>query len=188
MTTCCYAFEIPDLSRPIPEDVRTDMSPSGELVAFIPPLLDPDGLVGRRIDDMSCNAGTYGMGGPGFFALDLGGEWLVICLWGAASWMTCQDRLIEDFHYDTADRPMPWIDPGTGDNLLRERLIGHAIESVQVERQSLRIALSGGYDLTIAADPATRPVFACNKQPRAVAPDDDLRRAVFLSPTIELWV
>ena len=40
----------------------------------------------------------------------------------------------------------------------------------------------------IDADPATRPVFAGNKHPRAFAPDDDLRRAVFLSPTTELWV
>lgn len=186
MPTCVYQFQIPDLTRPIPN--ATGLSPSGELIPFNPAQLDPARIVGRRIDDLITNAGTYGMGGPGFFGLNLGGEWVIIALWGAASWMTCQDRFIEDFHYDTASRPLPWIDPETGDNLLRERLIGHAIAGIDIARDALLITMSGGYDLTIAGDPATRPIFAGNKQPRVFTSEDDLRRAVFLSPTTELWV
>lgn len=186
MTTCVYRFQIPDLAHPIAN--ATPLSPAGELLPFTPEPLDPTQVIGRRIDDVVANAGTYGMGGPGFFAVQLGQHWLVIALWGAAAWMTSQGRLIEDLFHQDAGRPLPWIDPDTGDNLLRERVIGHAIETIDIARDALRMGLTGGYDLTIAADPATRPVFAGNKQPRAFAPDDDLRRAVFLSPTIELWV
>lgn len=127
------------------------------------------------------------MGGPGFLALELEEAWLVVALWGAASWTTCQGRLVEDMFWKDEGRPRPWIDEESGD-ALGPKIVGQIVKSVDVTRTSLRIALSGGYDLTIAEDPATRPIFAGNKQPRAFAPDDDLSRAVFLSPTIELWV
>lgn len=186
MTTCVYSFKIPDLSRPI--SGATETSPSGELVPFHPAPLDPQSLIGRRISEVATNAGTYGMGGPGFFALRLDGDWLVIALWGAASWMTCQDRLIDDLFFDDASRPAPWTNTVDSITPIVHALNDRTIESATVTHDAMRITLSGGYDLTIDADPATRPVFVGNGLPRAFTPDDDLRRAVFLSPTIELWV
>ncbi|MEQ1783713.1 MAG: hypothetical protein ABMA14_20340 [Hyphomonadaceae bacterium] len=190
MTTCVYTFEIPDLSRPIAN--ATEMSPSGELAPFSPEPLDPDKIVGRRILGVIANAGTYGMGGPGFFALkldpNLGADWLVIALWGAASWMTCQGRLVEDLHFDVAGRPQPWMSDTVGIGALEMVLAGKRIESVSVAPRAMRIGISRGLDLTIADDVTARPVFGGNGLPRAFTPDDDLRRAVFLSPTIELWV
>ena len=185
MATLVYAFEIPDRSRPIAN--ATEMSPSGELMPFHPAPLDPAQVIGRCISNVVTNAGTYGMGGPGFFALRLGGDWLVIALWGAAAWMTCQDRLVEDYFFNDEGRPAPWTNELDSMDPIHD-LAGKLIESIAVTRDALRIGISGGYDLTIDADPATRPVFAGNKHPRAFAPDDDLRRAVFLSPTTELWV
>ncbi len=184
MTTCVYEFQIPDLSRPVAG--AGPLSPSGELVAFHPPPLHAAGIVGRRIDELTPRAGTYGMGGPGFFALRLGADWLIVALWGAASWMTCKDRLIEDMFHDTENRSAPWIDDARDE--LSPVLVGQAITAIDVQRASLRISFAGGHDLTISADPATRPAFAGNGQRRAFASDDDLRRAVFLSPTTELWV
>lgn len=186
MAICVYTFEIPDLSRPIAN--ATEMSPSGELIPFHPAPLDPALVIGRHISDVAINAGTYGMGGPGFFALRLGREWLVIALWGAASWMTCQGRLIDDLFSDTESRGAPWIVGGDGIEPIVYELNNKIIEQITIERDSLRILISDGYDLTIDPDPATRPVFAGNKQPRAFAPEDDLRCAIFLSPTLELWV
>lgn len=185
MATCYYTFEIPDLSRPITGG--TAMSPSGALMPFIPRPLEAERLVGRRIDDVTINAGTYGMGGPGFLGLKLGADWLVVALWGAASWTTCQGRLVEDLFHADAGRPEPWT-PETGSpDILNAALVGQTIEAVDIRQHALCIAISGGFDLTIAEDPAARPVFAGNGEPRAFAPDDDLRRAVFLSPTVELW-
>jgi hypothetical protein len=186
MTTCVYTFEIPDLSRPIAN--ATDMSPSGELMPFHPAPLDPAQVIGRRIDDVAINAGTYGMGGPGFFALRLSGDWLVIAIWGAASWMTCQGRLIDDLFFDTGNRGTPWIVGGDSIEPICYALNGQTVDSITLTRDAMHIAISDGLDLTIDADPAKRPVFAGNGRPRAFAPDDDLRRAVFLSPTTELWV
>lgn len=184
MTTCIYQFQIPDPRRPIPN--ASAMAPSGALAPFHPPLLQRAQIAGRRIDQLTTRAGTYGMGGPGFFALRLGVDWLVIALWGAATWMTCRNRLIEDMFHDTANRPAPWIDDPRDD--LSPALVGQTVTDIDVGPASLRIDISGGHDLTIAADPAARPVFAGDKQPRAFAYDDDLRRAVFLSPTTELWI
>jgi hypothetical protein len=190
MTTCSYTFEIPDLSRPIVN--ATEMSPSGELIPFTPDPLDPDSIIGRQIVGVTASAGTYGMGGPGFFGLNLrtekpGEEWLLIALWGAASWMTCQGRLVEDLHFDTAGRPQPWMSDTVGIDALEMVLLGQRIESLTVTPRAMRIDISRKLDLTIAEDARDRPVFAGNGEPRAFGPDDDLRRAVFLSPTVELW-
>lgn len=186
MKTCYDTFNIPDLSRPIAN--AKEMSPSGELVPFTPKPLDPGAVIGRQIIGVTANAGTYGMGGPGFFALNLGADWLVIALWGAASWMTCQGRLVEDLHFEVAGRPQPWMSDTVGASALDMVLAGKQIGSLAITPRAMRIGISRGLDLTIAEDPAARPVFAGNGQPRAFAPEDDLRRAVFLSPTIELWV
>lgn len=186
MTTLVSKFQIPDPARPIPEAERSVMGPSAHLKPFYPTLLEPRSIAGRRIDDVTTSAGTYGMGGPGFFALLLGKDWLVISLWGAAAWMTCDSRLIEDLFHKDASRPEPWI--GRGIDAFQDHIVGRTIEDIDIAPASLRIALSGGADLAIDADPLTRPLFAGNLQPRAFTADDDLRRAVFLAPTTELWV
>lgn len=185
MPTLIYKFEIPDVTRPIPEAERGATGPSAHLVPFSPEPFDPSGVIGRRIDDVTTSAGTYGMGGPGFFALLLGDQWLVIALWGAAAWTTCDGRLIEDLFHDTAGRPEPWLANGIDE--FQQYIVGRRIEAIDIAPKSLRIGIAGGADLTISADPTARPVFAGNGQPRTLALDDDLRRAVFLSPTTELW-
>jgi hypothetical protein len=186
MATLSYRFEIPDLARPIPEAERGAAGPSAHLIPFDPEPLDPPEVIGRRIDDVTTSAGTYGMGGPGFFALLLGKDWLVIALWGAASWMTCEGRLIEDLFRDTANRPKPWLASGIDD--FQTHIVGRTIDRIDIAPRSLRITLSGGADLTLSSDPAARPAFAGNGQPRVLGPGDDLRAAVFLSPTTELWM
>lgn len=58
-------------------------------------------VVGRRVLQWSSHRGTYGMGGPGFFGLELEAkddhpqEWLVLTIWGAASWLLLDGRWIE---------------------------------------------------------------------------------------------
>lgn len=183
MATLHYTFEIPDPSRPIAD---SGIGPSGELIPFVPEPLDAASVVGRRIDDVSCSVGTYGMGGAGFFGLRLGSEWLVIAIWGAGAWMMAEGRLVEDIFFDTRGRARPWMDE-SGDELLL-RVARRTISGIQVERDAMRITLDDGFCLYIESDASSRPIFEGNKTPRAFGPDDDLRRAVFLSPTDELWV
>ncbi len=178
-------FQIPDPAQPKRD--RTGPAPSAPLVDFVPPPLNPAALHGRRIEALSENIGTYGMGGAGYFGLKLDtGDWFVIAVRGAASWMTANGRLIEDFFYQDDRRPRPWLTDD--DDELSPRILGHAIAAIEVQPHSLAIRLGDGFHLAISPDPATRPIFHGSKQPRAFEAADDLRRNVFLSPTDEIWV
>ncbi|MEA2574275.1 MAG: hypothetical protein QOH93_1573 [Chloroflexia bacterium] len=58
-------------------------------------------IVGRRIVTWKNYLGSYGMGGPGFFGLELAAkgryprEWLVLTLWGAGGWLLLDGHWIE---------------------------------------------------------------------------------------------
>lgn len=176
-------FEIPDPA--LPKREREGSAPSQPLVPFHPALL-PD-VVGRRVEAASIYAGTYGMGGAGFFGLKLdGGEWLVVALRGAASWMEAGGRLVEDFFWQDHRRTRPWITDDSDE--LGGRVTGRRIAWVSVTAHALRIELDDGFTLAIEEDASKRPIFEGSKEPRAFALDDDLRGNVFLAPTDEIWV
>lgn len=180
-----YKFMIPDPTRPIQAEPGQN-APSGELMEFEQQQLAPEKVIGRKIDQIDTLVGTYGTGGPGFFGLRLGEEWLVISIWGASEWITVDDRLVEDFFGAKYDRPLPWI--GDHGDELTEKLVGQEITSFRVEKLSLSIGLANGMTLEIAEDPDKRPVFEGDQEPRAFSDADDLRNGVFLSPTAELWI
>jgi hypothetical protein len=142
-------------------------------------------VVGRTVDEICTHVGTYGMGGPGFFGLRLGDEWLVIAIWGAASWVQVDGRIVEDVFWDTNGWPRPWI-TNEGDELSR-LLVGQHITSFELAEHSLTVGI-GGRTLSISESPEGRPMLEGSKEPRSFEPGDDLRKAVFLSPTIEIWV
>lgn len=188
MVTIFEKFEIPDPTRPIPEEER-GLGPSGELIDYFPEQLKPELIIGKKVDELCYQVGTYGMGGPGFFGLRISNNWLVVALWDAGSWMTAQGRCVQDIFYEDYDRPKPWfedVDPLV--DPLSDRVVGQRIHSVDIQRTSLEIIFADGFDLTISDDPSTRPIMQGSKQPKEFSEEDDLRRAVFLSPTTELWV
>lgn len=130
------------------------------------------------------------MGGPGFFGLRLGAEWLVIAIRGAADWMSAKGRQVGDpFHKDYG-RDRPWLadwDRKCPDQL-SAHLVGQTLVSIVVERHSLTILFENGFDLTIDKSYEQRPIFQGSREPRRFNADDDLRKAVFLAPTTEIWV
>lgn len=180
-----YEFEIPDPSQPGYQDASPP-GPSGPLVAFRPPALDPMEVVGRVVDAVNPYIGTYGMGGPGFFGIRLGKDWLTVAVWGAAAWMTAKGRLVEDLFYEEHGRERPWIVDGSKD--LSSQIVGQSLESIGIRRHSLKIVFANQFDLSIEETADRRPVFEGNGEPRAFADSEDLRRGVFLSPTAEIWV
>lgn len=184
MSSLRYEFQIPDPSRPLPGDLPP-WGPHCELIHFRPAPLTPERVVGRRVDEVCRHVGTYGMGGPGFFGLRLGDEWLVVAIWGADSWIEADGRIVANSHWDIQGTPRPWI-TRQGDELTG-RLVGQSVTSLHLAKRSLAIGV-GEVTLTVGESPAGRPIFPGNKQPRAFEDDDDLRRAVFLSPTAEIWV
>jgi hypothetical protein len=185
VTTIIYEYEIPDPDQPIPEEERR-LGPSGVLRPFAPPPVSPEQVIGRTAEEICANVGTYGMGGPGFFGLRMGSDWLVIAVWGAGDWMVAQGRYVKDMRYHERGRPRPWI-TAEGDELSAQ-LVGRKIRSIEVQPYSFRIVFDNGFDLAIEEAWDHRPVFEGNKKPRQFTADDDLRRAVFLSPTTEIWV
>ena len=184
MTSMRYRFQIPDPTKLLPGPVPP-WGPTCELVDFKPQTLTAEKLVGRTIDEICTIVGTYGMGGPGFFGLRLGDEWLVISIWGAASWVQVDGRIVQDVFWDKNGWPRPWI---TKDhNELDEVLVGQVITSFEVTKNSLTIGISGR-TLSITESPKSRPIHEGSKQPRSFEQGDDLRRVIFLAPTTELWI
>jgi hypothetical protein len=184
MTNLRYKFKIPDPTKPLLGDIPP-WGPFCELVEFKPPPLTADMVVGRTVEEICTFVGSYGMGGPGFFGLRLGSEWLVIAIWGAASWVHVDGRIVQDVFWDRNEWPLPWI-TREGNELSKE-LVGQPITSFKVAKHSLIIEISGR-TLSISESPEGRPIFEGSKQPRSFEQDDELTRAVFLSPTIEIWI
>src|SRR5215471_367815 len=186
-----YDYEIP-VDRPLPKSER-GLRPSGRLRPFAPPPISAEEVIGRTVGKICPYVGTYGMGGAGFFGLRLGSEWLVIAVCGAGEWMVSQGRCVEDSFHDNYGRPRPWIADWLADESdeLSAQLIGQRVRSIDVRRHSLRIVFKNEVDLTIEETSDHRPLFEGidgTKKPRQFTDDDDLRRAVFLAPTIEIWV
>jgi hypothetical protein len=101
-----------------------------------PPRLREVGLVrvlGRRVVAWGSNYGSYGMGGPGFFGMELEarepwpGEHLVLTLWAAAEWLIL----------DGPDES--WDD-------VSSRLVGGSIERFDISAASCRLQLRNGGD------------------------------------------
>lgn len=178
-------YEIPDPQRPILERDRK-LGPSAELIPFQPERLHASNVVGRKVDEIRTHLGTYGMGGPGFFGIRLGQEWLTIAIWGAGEWITVDGLLIQDIFFERFNRPEPWISK-TGDRL-SEVLLGTTITAIEVQPRSLAISFSNGMTMSIKEDASKRPIFEGTKQPRRFVEGDDLRDVVFLSPTAEIWI
>lgn len=204
-------LQIPDPARPIPPENR-GLGPSGALVDFAPTPISGGDVVGRRVDEVCDHVGTYGMGGPGFFGLRLGHQWLVVAVWGAGEWITAKGRRVEDHSHETDGRPRPWLDCSNeerGDDL-SPSLVGAQITRLAVGRHEMQMEFSNGFDLTITgAIPGAqvlreefrpslseavtgeelrrRASLPGALEPKQLGPEDDLREAVFLSPTTELW-
>jgi hypothetical protein len=188
MAHVIYDYEIP-VDQPLPKNER-GLRPSGRLQPFAPPPISAEQVIGRTVEEVCPYVGTYGMGGPGFFGLRLGPEWLVIAVWGAGEWMISQGRCVEESFHNNYGRPRPWLADwlaGESDEL-SVQLVGERIRSIDVRRHSLRIVFENEVDLTIEETSYHRPLFEGTKEPRQFSDDDDLRRAVFLAPTIEIWV
>lgn len=177
-----YKFEIPEVLGL----ERDDIAPSAPLKRFEPAPLSSADVVGKSIDQLAPHIGTYGMGGPGFFGFRLDQQWLVVAIWGAGDWVFANNRLVTDLFHAERGRPKPWI--GEHGDDLSPLVVGTTVESVHVERRSFELTTSGGVRFAITDSAEARPIFEGSKTPRTFAEDDDLRRAIFLSPTAEIWV
>ncbi|MFZ7091687.1 hypothetical protein [Primorskyibacter sp. 2E233] len=180
-------YMTPDLSRPLPEEQRNEIVGEYEMTPLNPAKISPKALIGRRVETVMTNLGSYGMGGYGFFGLSLGEDWLVIPLVGAAEWIELDGRILQDPQAEGAGGKTAWI-VGGDESALTDRLTGALIRSVDLRRHGLTMSFGNGAVLHIDENPKTRPVQAGSGQLRAFLEHDDLASAVFLSPSAEIYV
>lgn len=178
-------FQIP-AGQQIPDEEQGDFGPSAELVDFKPIPVRENDLVGRRVDEVTPNAGTYGMGGPGFFGIRLGEQWLIVSIWGAGEWMNFDGRRVMDSHHERNGTPVPWI--STKGDELSPLLVGRKVTSLSITKTTMALGFGDDVFLRIEEESTSRPIFEGTKRARAFEETDDLRRAVFLSSTPEIWV
>jgi hypothetical protein len=185
-TMRAYTYEIPDPDNLFPPVEKPSRQPSGPLIPFEPPQLVTSSVLGREIEKWTPNAGTYGMGGPGFLGFRFDTEWLIVAIWGAGRWFRLEGRLLADFDAERSGRPAPW-DPQYGPND-GTPFTGKKFVEFNLERNSIRAKLNDGRVLELSSNSSDRPPFAGNGKPRLIEKDDDLRRVAFLCPTNELWI
>ena len=179
-------FEVPDLSRPLPEGARRSLG-DYELVPLDPVPVREAELKGRPLDEIRLRTGGFGMGGFGFVGLRMGEQWLIVPLFEAAQWMALDGRLLEDPGHAEAGRPAPWVAGDPEGQAVADRLVGQRIKAARLRRDAMRLDFDNGAVLAIDPDPARRPRMEHGGHARAFLPQDDLSAALFFSPSPNLY-
>jgi hypothetical protein len=160
----------------------------------------PESVEGRVVLAVTYIAGTYGMGGPGFFGLrldkkdDCPEEWLLCTLWNADNWMLVNGRCLaahpeqqEEFKpltgsvYKRNDCGGLHATGQTWDEF-SPLVLGHKIRRFQCEKHCCELVI-GETRLEIVEDPKARPILFGSKKPRQLAWNQDLREAWVLAKT-----
>lgn len=136
----------------------------------------------KKICEVSNELGTYGMGGCGFFGLRLGDKWPVISIFRAQEWFTVDNDTLGNLTYVQIN----------GDEIqvvdkLSEQIVGAQIVEFRLCAKSLFIKFNNGMVIAIEEDSSDRANFFGTGKSRSFLPEDDIRKAVFLSPTSEIW-
>lgn len=151
---------------------------------IIPPTIKKTGInriLGRKVLDVAQYLGSYGMGGPGFFGIQMEKskkhpeEWLVLRLWGAADWLHFNGRIMEC----SPKQEKKWKPFGTGN--VRIILFGNSIKSATINTKSCIFRFLNGHTLELKKNPKSRPVYGGSGGIRAFYKNDDLRQAWILT-------
>ena len=182
MSLSKYEFKIPDKSKPIKRKDHVKCGPWFELVDFTPDVVNAEELIGRKVHEISRYVGTYGMGGPGFFGFRLDSEWLVIAIWGAATWIQFNGRIIEE--------PANVIRPRFSSGREEFAPYGDAreIQMLTITRFSFEISIGQDYRYSLSEPSEDRSESMGAGRQTLFEMNVDLRKSVFLSPTGEIWI
>ena len=144
--------------------------------------IDFDSLIGRKVIQFSPYCGTYGQGGPGFvgFKLEAPEEWLILCLWGAACWLTVNEHWLEA-HPNQYDIQRPLVSNFSGQKWdeFGPQVVGATIRRFDVFEKSCVIDI-GEANIVLSEDPTGRPPYPAGEL-RKLMPGDDLRQAWILA-------
>lgn len=181
-----FQYQIPDPKNLYPAVEDSTRKAPGPLVSFHPESLNPELVLMKEIIEWTDHAGSYGMGGPGFLGFCFGKDWMIVAIWGAASWFRFDGRMLVDRSAEKQGRPEPWITnkaPSDGSPFK-----GLMIAKIEVQRDSMTATFNDGRLLRISPDAMDRPNHEGSGEARRFDPDDDLRKIVFLSPTASIFI
>lgn len=155
--------------------------------------LGSERALNRKILSWMNHDGTYGMGGPGFFSLELEKtetfpkEKLTLCLWGACEWLLLDGRWMES-HPNQYEKQKPLL--GNVDNVswdeVTPRLSGQQIVSLVAEGRKFEMRLSNGSEIAFPDDPEKVPLYGGSMKPHVWSDSDDWRDA-WVYATGLLW-
>jgi hypothetical protein len=146
---------------------------------------------GAIVKRTSAYLGSYGMGGPGFIGLRLRlprghRVWVVFTVWSAAGWLTIGDDLLAEGYFPDEQQDLV----GTRRFRPLSDLVGSALMGVRLEHDLAELTFSGAPDslvLRLRRDSTSLPVHRGSKQPKVLAPSQDLRDAIIVSRRGSLW-
>lgn len=146
--------------------------------------IDWGSVVGRQVVDFSSSCGSYGMGGPGFVGFKLKetegrpDEWLILCLWGAAYWLTVNDRWLEaspDLYYE--QKPLISNHTGQAWDEFTPLVVGSTVMEAVIGKSSFEIRI-GEAHIVLSENPSDR---LPGSGPRELMTTTDLRNAWILA-------
>lgn len=139
-------------------------------------------IIGRRIIRWGYR-GSYGMGGPGFFGLELAAkgryprEWLVLTLWGAGEWLLLDGEWVEA-HPNQYHIRRPLYSNCGGDEVwddLAGKVAGAEIIEANITDVSSKLVLLRGVEqhiLELPEDTTRLPVWGGSLEPKKWHPDE----------------
>jgi hypothetical protein len=142
-------------------------------------------FAGRMVTAVDPLMGSYGMGGPAFLGLRMGGDWIVFTLWGATGWSTLNSQRIEEKSNPNARATIELFHQLVS-------LVGARFVDLSSTNDQLRLTFATKDDerlvLEIQRDGSHVPPFPGTGLPRAFLPDELLTDAVRISRTGRLWL
>jgi hypothetical protein len=149
-------------------------------------------ILGRQVLSISQYLGSYGMGGAGFFGLQLkktkeySMDWLVLRLWGADNWLHFDGHII-----NCHSNQVPKFTPLNSQEL-KKTIKGLTLVSAEVMDKSSYFILDGGptqiHRLEIKEDPASRPLTGGSNEQHKFNPGESCWNAWVVSKTQHLVV
>ena len=126
-------------------------------------------ITGRKVTGWSASLGSYGMGGPGFFGLNLAGkgeypdEWLVLRVWGAGCWLcwTAGGSEAHPNQYHVQEPLYSNFGPGEDWDRVTDKVVGATLRSAVVEDGSLGILSGRRWDRTGWKCPKMHHCYPC---------------------------